>query len=210
MYCQVVYLRGCHPERIQRALLELSETLGETCEQTLREINKADWEHSHWQFQCIAVASWPLRVGELTLAEFLVFDFNAGAIAKFKEARRLGPGRLDGCGVVYMFYMPCQHRRFTSHTFLSRPDVYPPRRSRWRYLALAPAHSPLTQACLGILLHLHGTITRDNLEKYPLAEFADQLWFEHARFENTLQITDGEGSHLTREIRRWSRNEMKG
>ena len=87
MYCQVLYLRGCHPGRIRHALAELPETLDETYERTLREINKADWELAHRLFQCVAVASRPLRVEEL--AEFLSFDFNVGPIPKYQEDWRL-------------------------------------------------------------------------------------------------------------------------
>jgi hypothetical protein len=73
----------CHPERIQHALLELLETLDETCEQAVLEINNADWGYSHSAVQPVTVASRPLRVGEL--AEFIAFDFNSGLIAKFQE-----------------------------------------------------------------------------------------------------------------------------
>src|SRR5487761_1339117 len=86
-YCQVVYLRGCHPGRIRHALAELPDTLDETYERTLREISRVHWEHAHRLFQCVAVASRPLRVEEL--AEFLAFDFNVGPILKFREDWRL-------------------------------------------------------------------------------------------------------------------------
>jgi hypothetical protein len=87
VYCQVVYLRGCHPGRIRHALSELPETLDETYERTLREINKADWDLAHRLFQCVSVASRPFRVEEL--AEFLAFDFKSGPIAEFQEGWRL-------------------------------------------------------------------------------------------------------------------------
>jgi hypothetical protein len=83
----VVYLRGCHPGRIRQALSELPETLDETYERTLRDINRADWELAHRLFQCVAVASRPLRVEEL--AEFLAFDFKSGSVARFHEGWRL-------------------------------------------------------------------------------------------------------------------------
>ena len=87
MYCQVVYICGCIPARIQHALADLPETLDETYERTLREINKADWEFAHRLFQFVAVASRPLRVEEL--AELLAFDFKAGPIPIFYEDWRL-------------------------------------------------------------------------------------------------------------------------
>jgi hypothetical protein len=65
----------------------LPETLDETYQRTLREINKADWEFAHRLFQFVAVASRPLRVEEL--AELLAFDFKAGPIPEFHEDWRL-------------------------------------------------------------------------------------------------------------------------
>ena len=50
------------------------ETLDETYECTLREINLANWELTHRLFQFVAVAVRPLRVEEL--AELLTFDFD--------------------------------------------------------------------------------------------------------------------------------------
>jgi hypothetical protein len=79
----LAYLRGCQPGRIRHALAELPETLDETYERTLREINKADSELAHRLFQCVAVASRPLRVEEL--AEFLALDFEAGKIPELRE-----------------------------------------------------------------------------------------------------------------------------
>jgi hypothetical protein len=87
VYCQLVYLRGCLPGRIRHALDELPDTLDETYQRSLRGINEANWEFAHTLFQCVAVASRPLRVEEL--AEFLAFDFKAGPIPKFHENWRL-------------------------------------------------------------------------------------------------------------------------
>ena len=62
MDCQVVHICDCIPARIRRALAELPETLDETYERTLREINKANWEFAHRMFQFVSVASRPLHV----------------------------------------------------------------------------------------------------------------------------------------------------
>ena len=83
MYCQLVYLRGCHPGRIRHVLAELPRTLDETYERMLEEINEADSEYARRLFQCVAVAYRPLHVEEL--AEFLAFDFNTGHIPRFRE-----------------------------------------------------------------------------------------------------------------------------
>ena len=40
------------------------------------------------------------------------------------------------------------------------------------------------QACLSILLRLDDRIDQDNIENFPLAQYAAQYWAIHARFEN--------------------------
>ena len=79
--CQLGYLRRCLPGRIRRALHELPETLNETYERALKDIDKANWEVAHRLLQFVTVASRPLRVEEL--GQFLGFDFAAGLIPKF-------------------------------------------------------------------------------------------------------------------------------
>ena len=76
-----MYLRRCIPARIRRALNELPETLDETYARALKEIDKPNREYAHRIFQCVAAASRPFRVEEL--ADFLAFDFEAGAIPTF-------------------------------------------------------------------------------------------------------------------------------
>ena len=106
MYCQLVHICGCIPARIQHALADLPETLDETYERTLREINKVDWEFAHRIFQFVAVAVRPLRVEEL--AELLAFDFEGRANSKI--SRRFARGRSDASGSVYVLQFSC-HRR---------------------------------------------------------------------------------------------------
>ncbi|KAH8994012.1 hypothetical protein EDB92DRAFT_1796013 [Lactarius akahatsu] len=75
VFCQLDKLRRCLPGRIRRAL-ELPSTLDATYERTLLDIDEENWTFAHRLFQCITVASHPLRVEEL--AEFLAFDFDDG------------------------------------------------------------------------------------------------------------------------------------
>jgi hypothetical protein len=54
------------------------------------------------------------------------------------------------------------------------------------------AHTHVAQACLGMLLHLNNTITRDDLRQFTLAEYAAKHWIDHARFEDvSLKVEDG-------------------
>jgi hypothetical protein len=93
VYCQLVHLRDCLPGRLWRALDELPNTLDETYQRTLREVNKENWEFARTLFQCIAAASRPLRVEEL--AGLLAFGFQAGQIPKFHEDWHLVDSVLD-------------------------------------------------------------------------------------------------------------------
>ncbi len=194
----MVYLRGCHPGRIRRALSKLPETLDETYERTLREINEADWELAHRLFQCVAVASRPLRVDEL--AEFLAFDFKSGPIAKFHEGWRvedpmnavlstcstlLALVDVDGSPVIQFSHFSV--KEFLTSTRLAEEDD--DEILRRYHISTTPAHTLMAQACLGILLHLDTTITRDDLENYPLVEYAASQWVDHVRFDNVSEYT---------------------
>lgn len=85
--CQLGYLRRRLPDRIRGALDELPETLDQTYQRALNDIDEANWEVAHRLLQFVAVASRPLRVEEL--AQFLALDFTAGPIPKFHEGRLL-------------------------------------------------------------------------------------------------------------------------
>jgi ankyrin repeat protein len=172
-------------------LAELPDTLDETYERTLREITKADAELAHRIFQCVAVASRPLRVEEL--AEFLAFDFGARPIPKFREDWRpeypLG-AVLDTCPLllsviniddspIIQFSHYSVKEFLTSSRFADKCDST----SRRYHVSMTPAHTVVAQACLGILLHLDQNIAEHDLEKFPLAKYAAEHWFEHARVE---------------------------
>ena len=82
MFCQLDFLRRCLPGRIRQALDELPESLDGTYERVLQDIDKAKWKFAHRIFQCVAVASRPLRVEEV--AEFLAFDFDEGSTLTYR------------------------------------------------------------------------------------------------------------------------------
>src|SRR6266705_6446979 len=77
VFCQLEALRHCLPPSVRQMLEELPETLDETYERVLREINKAKREHAHRLLQCLTVAVRPLRIAEL--AEVLAVDFGAAS-----------------------------------------------------------------------------------------------------------------------------------
>ena len=197
---------SCVPTQIQYALADLPDTLDETYQRTLRNINNAHWEFAHRLFQFVAVASRPLRVEEL--AELLAFDFKAGPIPKFDEDCRLEdpvdavlstcPSLLAIVDDEYRFGKVIQFSHFsvkeylTSHRLAEANDIIP----RRYHVSMTPAHTLAAQICLGILLHLDEDVvrlvTRDNLEKWPLAEYAAKHWADHALFEGVSQnVEDG-------------------
>ena len=200
MCCQADYICGCLPGRIRHALVDLPETLDETYQRTLQEINEADWKFACRLLQCVAVAFRPLRVEEL--AEFLAFDFQAGPIPKFREGWRLEdavdavlstcPGLLavvnvEGSSVVQFTHFSVKEY-LTSTRLAESNNVI----SRRHHISMIPAHTLVAQACLGILLYLDENVTRNKLGTFPLAEYAAKYWVDHARFENVLQrVEDG-------------------
>ena len=207
MYCQVVYICGCIPARIQHALADLPETLDETYERSLREINKADWEFVHRLFQFVAVASRPLYVEEL--ADLLAFDFQSGRSPKFHEGWRPEDpvdAVLSTCSSLlaivdgeYEFYsgrfkvIQFSHYSVKEYLESTRLAAAADINLRSYHVSMTPAHSLAAQACLGILLHLDkDVVTSDRLEKWPLAEYAAHHWVNHARFDGVSQnLEDG-------------------
>jgi ankyrin repeat protein len=223
VYCEVAHICGLIPARIRQALTELPETLHETYQRTLREINKVEWEFAHRMFQFVAVSSRPLRVEEL--ADLLAFDFGAGPIPKFHQDWRLEDSVdavLSTCSAFlaivdgqyyskvqfgYVSRKVVQFSHFSVKEFLTSArlagasDII----TRRFHISMIPAHTLAAQTCLGILLHLDkDVVTIDSLEKWPLAEYAAENWADHARLEDVSrnvedgmkQLLDPSKSHL--------------
>ena len=157
---------------------------------------------AHRLLQCLGVAARPLLVEEL--AEVLVVDFDKadGATPKIYEHwRRDDPEKAVpfSCSSLIMVVdtghsRVVQFSHFSVKEFLtsdrlasSRGDIC------WAHIALHPAHTTLSQACLATLLRLDGSSSNDQVERnFPLAKYASQHWVEHAQFEVvSLQIEDG-------------------
>ena len=198
--CQLGYLRRCFPGRIRRALEELPETLDETYDRALKDIDEASWEIAHRLLQVVAVASRPLRVEEL--AQFLGFDFGTGPIPKFR-ATWLLEDPVDAVlsatssllAVVDVHGPPVvQFSHFSVKEFLTSPRLAKANDNiLHRYhISIPYAHSLAAQACLGMLLHLDKNIIRGDLERFPLAEYAAEYWVDHARIEDVSRtVEDG-------------------
>ena len=202
MYCQLVYICGCIPGRIRHALADLPETLDETYERTLREINKADWEFAHRLFQFVAVAVRPLRVEEL--AELFAFDFKTGRIPKFHEDWRLEDPMhavLSTCpsflaivdDKIYSNRKVVQFSHFSVKEFLTSARLGEATDDILRryHVSETPAHTLAARACLGYLLHIDKDVASYNLRNLPFTDYAE-YWADHARPEDVSRnIKDG-------------------
>jgi ankyrin repeat protein len=193
VYCQLEALRHCLPPSVRGILEALPDTLDETYERVLRDINKANREHARRLLQCLTVALRPLRVEEL--AEVLAIDFNApahGGIPQLNPNWRWADHHqavLSTCSSLIAIvddgdFQVVQFSHFSVKEYLtsdrlacSSGDV-----SRYHVL-LEPAHTILAQACLGVLLRLDDSVTRDNANDIPLVKYGTQHWFDHTRFE---------------------------
>ena len=193
VYCQLDKLRRCLPGRIRHALDELPGTLDETYERALQDIDEYNWAYACRLFQCVAVASRPLRVEEL--AELLAFDFE-GTLPTFRPGWRpedprdavLSTGSSLLAVVDVHGSQVVQFSHFSVKEFLTSDRLYnaEERVSRY-YISLERAHVIATQACLGTLTQLSNQKNRD--DDYYLAKYAGQHWVDHARFGNVSSQT---------------------
>ena len=195
MFCQLDRLRRCLSPRIRQALNELPETLDETYERTLLDIDKENWEYAHRLFQCIVVARRPLGVDEL--AEFLAFKSETGGCLTFQGDLRPEDARdtvlstcsslisvvnVDGSAVI-------QFSHFSVKEYLTSSRIAEGHVSRY-HIPLEQAHLFVTQACLSFLLQLDKHVTIQSIEEFPLAQYAGQYWTGHAEFWDVASHTE--------------------
>jgi ankyrin repeat protein len=194
VYCQLEALRHCLPPSVRGILESLPDTLDETYERVLREINKANRDHARRLLQCLTIALRPLRVDEL--AEVLAIDFDApahGGIPQLNPNWRWADHHqavLSTCSsliaivddgdskVVQFSHFSVKEYLTSDRLARSSGDV-----SRYHIL-LEPAHTILAQACLGVLLRLDDSINKNDAGDIPLVKYGAQHWFDHAGFEN--------------------------
>jgi ankyrin repeat protein len=194
--CQFEVLRRCVPARIQKALSELPESLDQTYERTLQDIDKANWNFSRRLFQCVAAASRPLHIEEL--AEVLAFDPDAGRTPTSPTGLQpkdsisavlstcpnfLSIIQVKGSASIQFSHLSVKEF-LTSNRLTETEDII----SQY-HVSMNAAHTIMAQACLGNLLHLDEKVTNDTLKSFPLAEYAAKHWVDHARFDKVLAST---------------------
>ena len=191
-------LRHCFPAQIRSTLNNLPKSLDDTYLRVLRQIPQANQAHAHRMLQCLVVAVRPLRVEEL--AELLAFEFDAaqGGIPKYREAWQLDDQTqavLSTCSSLVTIIIGEHFRLIVQFSHFSVKEFLMSNRlgdfSRYHIHPIS-AHTILTQACLGILLHLNDHIDEESVKTFPLAEYAAQHWVEHARFQDIAsRVKDG-------------------
>jgi hypothetical protein len=142
VFCQLEVLRRCLLARIRQALEEIPESLDGTYERILQDIDKANWKFALHLFQCVTAASRPLRIEEL--AEFLVFDFDAGPTPTFQAGWRPADpigAVLSTCSSLLAVLCVTTHwpHIYTILSLLSEriPNVHSPCRRKQQYFPLS-------------------------------------------------------------------------
>src|SRR6266566_7041181 len=195
VFCQLQALRHCLSPRVRHMLKELPETLDETYERILRDINKANRDLAHRLLQCLTVAVRPLRVAEL--AEVLAVDFGT---ASRRETSKLNAdwrwedqqeAVLSTCSSLISVVdekgsQIVQFSHFSVKEFLTSPRISGSSADVSAFhILLEPAHTVVAEACLAVVLRLGEPVDMDNVEdKFPLAQYAAKHWVDHAQFEN--------------------------
>jgi ankyrin repeat protein len=177
---------------VRHILGELPNSLDETYERILRDINEANREHAHRLLQCLTVTIRPPRVEEL--AEVLAVDFDAaqlGGIPTVNTNWRWDDQQqaiLSTCSSLIAVVdhdgsQVVQFSHFSVKEFLTSERLAHPKRDVSRYhIPLQSAHGILAQACLAALLRLDDRL--NGVDHLPLSQYAADYWDDHVRFEN--------------------------
>ena len=196
-------LRHCIPASIRQTLKLLPKSLDDTYLRVLSEIPQANQAHAHRMLQCLVVAVRPLEVAEF--AELLAFEFDGalGGTPKYRPALRLDnqtQAVLSTCSSLVTIITKrrpdrqvVQFSHFSVKEFLVSNRLAPSLGDISQYnISLGPAHTTLTQTCLGLLLYSDNQITEGIVEDSPLAGYAAEHWVEHAQFEDVAsRVNDG-------------------
>ena len=193
VYCQLERLRHCLPPSVRGILDDLPDTLDETYERVLKDINKANQKHAVRLLDCLTVAIRPLRVEEL--AEVLAVDFDAarqGGIPKLNPNWRWTDHHhavLSTCSSLIAIVddgdsQVVQFSHFSVKEYLTSDRLANASRDVSCYHILPEsAHTILAQACLGVLLRLGDHVDEENAGDVPLANYAAEHWVDHSQFK---------------------------
>jgi hypothetical protein len=197
VYCKLEVLRQCHRNDLRRILAEFPQSLDETYQRILKEINDANQKQTHRLLKCLVAARRPLRVEEL--AEVLALDIDAGGIPRFNAKWRWEDHEaavLSTCSslvsvVDYYGSRIVQFCHFSVKKFLMSDRLSSTEGISQFHIAHEASHVVLAQACLGALLSVDDPTSEDSAGDIPFAEYASENWLKHARVGNVeLQIKE--------------------
>ena len=192
-FCQLEALRYCLPSSVRLILNELPESLDETYERILKEINKPNRDHARRLLQSLIVAIRPLQVEEL--AEVLAVDFDDDeGIPKLNPNWRWEDEEqalLMSCSSLIAIIETedsrvVQFSHFSVKEFLTSTRLAGSSKDVCRYhIDLEPAHTILAQACTGVLLQTEDCVEENGARTCSsLAEYAAEHWATHAQFKS--------------------------
>jgi ankyrin repeat protein len=167
--------------------------LDETYERTLEEISKEKTKHAHRLFQCLVAAIRPLCVEEL--AEVFAIEFDQDAARNLMQSwRPENPEEavLSACSTLITVIDDDEGSKIVQFSHFSVKEFLTSDRLRTSeienirhyYIPLNAAHTILARACLTVLLQLDEKIDKKRLATFPLAFYAAQHWFNHAKYED--------------------------
>jgi ankyrin repeat protein len=197
VYCKLDVLRQCHRNDLRRILKELPQSLDETYQRILKEINDAYRKEAHRLFQCLVVAQRPLRVEEL--AEVLALDVDAGGIPRFNAKRRRENHEAAVLSICSSLVSVVDHDgsrvvqfcHFSVKEFLMSDRLSSTEDISQFHISREPSHLILAQACLSVFLSVDDRTSEDSAGDNPLSKYASEHWLEHALVgEVELHIAD--------------------
>jgi len=189
VYCQLDNLSRCLPPSIPKALNETPATLDDTYEKALAGIPKQKSHHAHRLFQCLIAAIRPLRVEEL--AEIFAIEVGPDTTHFMEGWRPQNPEEaiLSSCSTLITFVQGDDNSKIVQFSHFSVKEFLISERTqesevqtiRLYHVSPNAAHTFLAQACLTVLLQFGETMDDEHLASSPLATYAAQNWFVHAR-----------------------------
>jgi len=198
VHCQIETLRRCFTLSIRQILDGLPQTLDETYERILLEIDDEKQVYANRLFQCLATSIRPLGVEEL--AEIFAVLPNAGSTPDFNVNWRPEDPEafiLSACSTLVTIVntqggRKAQFSHFSVKEYLTSDRIANSACGAHFQVLPKAAHTLLARACLGVLLQLDDSIDETKINNLPLALYAAEYWVYHARFEDVLSdIGDG-------------------
>jgi ankyrin repeat protein len=198
--CQLDTLRRQFPSSIRKTLNELPTSLDETYKRTLQRIPKEQRHQVHLLFQCLVAAIRPLRVEELS--EIFAIETDRDTASETLEGwRSENPEEaiLSVCSSLITVIddhegsKTVRFSHFSVNEFLTSDHI---RTSEdgdicSLHIPIDAAHTILAQACLRVLLQFDENMDKKRLASFPLAFYAAENWFNHAKYDGVAPGVQG-------------------